>query len=206
MGTTTITAEHEAATSVRMALAAVRTLIDDRARPPARTRERGSAPRRVVIAAPAADDDLAWHEAARISAAAAEQAARERYRRLRWAAIAALTVATAALITLGALRRADRAWAAARTAVRDQADAEQRFQAAVAAQVAAHAARDRAERARALAEERLQALRAIMRLAPSGPPLRATPPARPRAPAPPPTAPASGGFTPRCPPDVPLCD
>ncbi|MBK7073781.1 MAG: hypothetical protein IPH44_15900 [Myxococcales bacterium] len=62
-----------------------------------------------------------------------EQAARERYRRLRWAVITALAVATAALITLGALRRADRAWAAARTAVRDHADAERRFQAADAA-------------------------------------------------------------------------
>ena len=41
-----------------------------------------------------------------------EQAARERYRRLRWAVITALAVATAALITLGALRRADRVDAA----------------------------------------------------------------------------------------------
>lgn len=196
---TTITAEHEAATSVRMALAAVRTLIDDGARPPARGRERGPAPRRVVIAAPAADDDPAWHEAARISAAAADQATRERYRRLRWAAIAALVVATAALITLGALRRADRAWAAAHAAVRDHADAEQRFQAAVSAQVAAHAARDRAERARAIAEERLRTAR---QLGATPPP--ATPRARPRTPPAPAAAPRA--FTPRCPPDVPLCD
>lgn len=202
MGTTTITAEHEAATSVRMALAAVRTLIDDGARSVARPRERATAARRVVIAAAAADDDPAWHEAARISAAAADHAARERFRRLRWAAIAALTIATAALITLGALRRADHAWAAARAAVRDHADAEQRFQAAVSAQVAAHAARDRAERARALAEERL---RAVLRLGPA--PTPAPRRARPRTP-PPPAAPAppDAAFTPRCPPDVPLCD
>ena len=193
---TTITAEHEAATSVRMALAAVRTLIDDGARP-ARPRERASGPRRVVIAAPTADDDPAWQEAGRISAAAADQAARERYRRLRWAAIAALAVATAALITLGALRRADRAWAAARAAVRDHADAEQRHQAAVAAQVAAHALRARAEQARALAEAKLQAPRA---------PAPRLPARRRAAPRPPTAAPADAAFTPRCPPDVPLCD
>lgn len=193
---TTITAEHEAATSVRMALAAVRTLIDDGARP-ARPRDRASGPRRVVIAAPTADDDPAWQEAGRISAAAADQATRERYRRLRWAAIAALAVATAALITLWALRRADRAWAAARAAVRDHADAEQRLQAAVAAQVAAHAARDRAERARALAEAQRQAPRAP---APRLPARRRAAPRRSTA------APAAAAFTPRCPPDVPLCD
>lgn len=207
---TSISAPHEAATSVRLALAAVHELIDDRAR--ARPRDRTAPrpalrpPRQIVIAAAAADDDPAWREAARIRSDAVAQIERERLRRLRWAAIAGLVVALAACATVGAVLRADHARAALgrarleHSAERDRVDR----------------LRLRADAARAVAEARVRALRTVLSMVPFSPvpalvpaafdaplaPVRASRP-RPRVVAPP--APPTGPFIPRCPDDVPLC-
>ena len=213
-----ITAEHEAATSVRLALAAVHALVDD-ARPRSRDRPAprpalspGRPPPQLVIAAPDADDDPAWREAARISATAVAWVERERLRRLRWAAVAGLVVAVAALATVTAVVRADRTRAALSRARTDDTTARADADRAAADRDRAERLRLRADAARLVAEAHLRALRAVLSVVPFSPapalvpaafdrapgPPRAT---RPRAAAPPPT----GRFTPRCPDDVPLC-